>query len=88
MVGTKAGGSKAAKTNRKKYGDTFYKLIGSKGGQVGHTGGFAANPELARRAGSKGGKASRRGPAGEEKEPKKFIWEHPIEGVRESLKNE
>lgn len=36
--------------------------IGSKGGRNGHTGGFAANPELARRAGAKGGRISRRRP--------------------------
>ena len=63
MAGTKAGGQKAAQTNKEKYGDDFYKRIGRKGGQNGHTGGFAANPELARIAGAKGGAISRRGPA-------------------------
>ena len=63
MVGTKAGGMKAAATNKAKYGKEFYATIGRKGGQNGHTGGFAANRELARVAGAKGGKISRRGPA-------------------------
>ena len=73
MVGTKVGGMKAAKTNRELHGDDFYQKIGSKGGQAGHTGGFAANHELARIAGAKGGSVSRRGPAGEKKE-KEYIW--------------
>lgn len=63
MAGTKAGGIKAAKTNLKKYGLDFYKRIGHKGGQNGHTGGFAANPALASIAGRKGGRISRRGKA-------------------------
>ncbi len=63
MTGTKAGGLKAAETNRKRHGKNFYKKIGQKGGRNGHTGGFAANPELARLAGAKGGRNSRRGPA-------------------------
>lgn len=63
MSGTKAGGIKAAKTNLERHGADFYKKIGQKGGQNGHTGGFAANPALARVAGAKGGRISRRGPA-------------------------
>lgn len=63
MAGTKAGGVKAAATNKEKYGSEFYANIGRKGGQNGHTGGFAANPELARIAGSIGGKISKRGKA-------------------------
>lgn len=63
MSGTKAGGMKAAKTNLERHGADFYKRIGQKGGQNGHTGGFAANRELARTAGAKGGRISRRGPA-------------------------
>lgn len=63
MAGTKAGGMKAAATNKAKYGKEFYARIGKKGGQNGHTGGFAANPALARIAGAKGGRISRRGPA-------------------------
>lgn len=60
MSGTIAGGRKAAKTNKKLYGADFYAQIGAKGGRNGHTGGFASNPALARVAGAKGGKKSRR----------------------------
>lgn len=60
MAGTLAGGKKAAKTNISKYGEDFYSRIGTKGGRNGHTGGFATNPALARIAGAKGGKKSRR----------------------------
>ena len=63
MPGTKLGGLKAAATNQKRHGEDFYKKIGAKGGHNGHTGGFAANPTLARLAGSKGGRLSKRGPA-------------------------
>lgn len=59
MTGTKAGGLKAAKKNLEN-DPNFYKKIGSIGGKNGTTGGFAANPELARIAGQKGGKISRR----------------------------
>ena len=60
MAGTKAGGRAAAATNRAKYGPDFYAKIGAKGGKLGHTGGFFANRELARQAGAKGGRISRR----------------------------
>jgi len=60
MAGTKAGGQKAAQTNKAKHGADFYAKIGAKGGKLGRTGGFAANPELARIAGAKGGRISRR----------------------------
>jgi general stress protein YciG len=60
MAGTKAGGKAAAATNKAKHGSDFYARIGRKGGQNGHTGGFAANRELARKAGAKGGRISRR----------------------------
>jgi general stress protein YciG len=63
MPGTKAGGIKAAATNKAKHGAKFYSEIGRKGGRNGRTGGFAANPELARIAGAKGGRISRRGTA-------------------------
>ncbi len=59
MAGTKDGGKKAAAKNLAR-DPLFYARIGAKGGRNGHTGGFAANPELARIAGSKGGKLSRR----------------------------
>ncbi len=63
MAGTKAGGQKAAATNKAKYGKDFYAEIGRKGGRNGHTGGFAANPALAKIAGAKGGRVSKRGKA-------------------------
>ena len=59
MAGTKAGGLKAAQKNLQK-DPNFCAKIGAKGGKNGHTGGFAANPELARIAGAKGGRISRR----------------------------
>lgn len=59
MAGTKAGGQKAAAKNLER-DPNFYAKIGSKGGKNGHTGGFAANPELARIAGARGGRISRR----------------------------
>lgn len=60
MAGTKDGGVKAAATNKTRHGSDFYAKIGAKGGRNGHTGGFAANRELARLAGAKGGRISRR----------------------------
>lgn len=75
MPGTKAGGLKAAKKNKELHGKDFYRIIGSKGGQNGHTGGFASNPALARIAGAKGGRISRRTgvTTGQGKE-KEYIW--------------
>lgn len=61
MAGTKLGGAKASATNRKKHGADFYARIGAMGGRAGNTGGFAANPDLARVAGQKGGRISKRG---------------------------
>ena len=63
MAGTLDGGKQAAKTNKELYGSDFYKRIGAKGGKKGTTGGFAANRELAREAGRKGGLKSKRGKA-------------------------
>jgi uncharacterized protein len=60
MPGTKEGGIRAARTNRERHGKDFYAQIGAKGGKLGTTGGFAANRELAREAGRKGGMISRR----------------------------
>lgn len=60
MAGTKTGGRAAANTNKAKYGADFYARIGAMGGKKGTTGGFAANRELARIAGAKGGRVSRR----------------------------
>ena len=60
MAGTKEGGKTAASTNKAKYGADFYARIGAMGGKKGRTGGFFANRELARTAGAKGGRISRR----------------------------
>ena len=60
MAGTKAGGKAAAATNKIKYGADFYSYFGAKGGKKGKTGGFFANRDLARIAGAKGGRISRR----------------------------
>ena len=60
MAGTLEGGKAAAATNKSKYGSDFYRRIGAIGGKKGHTGGFFANRELARIAGAKGGRISKR----------------------------
>lgn len=60
MPGTIDGGKKAAAKNKQRHGADFYARIGAMGGRKGHTGGFAANRELAREAGRKGGLISRR----------------------------
>lgn len=64
MSGTKEGGRKAAATNKEKHGSDFYSKIGKKGGSKAHpeTRPFSVNPELARRAGKRGGQLSKRGP--------------------------
>ncbi len=63
MAGTARGGRLAAEKNKKKYGTDFYRLIGSKGGKSGRSGGFAAGEEGRKRAsyyGAIGGSISRR----------------------------
>lgn len=60
MPGTIAGGRKAAKTNKARYGENFYEMIGAAGGKTSRGGGFAANRELAKIAGRRGGLKSRR----------------------------
>lgn len=60
MAGTIEGGKAAAATNKSRYGKDYYARIGAIGGKKGTTGGFFANRELARRAGSIGGKISKR----------------------------
>lgn len=65
MAGTIEGGKSAAQKIKELYGEDFYKNIGSKGGKKGTTGGFYANRELARIAGRKGGRISKRRKAGE-----------------------
>ena len=72
MAGTKAGGKKAAATNKAKYGADFYREMGRIGGRNGHTGGFASEAvgkdgltgrQRASMVGTIGGKKSKRGPA-------------------------
>ena len=65
MPGTKIGGQKAAITNKKKHGEGFYARIGAKGGSKSRpeTRWFSLHPELAKKAGAKGGSISKRGPA-------------------------
>lgn len=60
MAGTKAGGLAARNTNYERHGKDFYRKIGARGGLATGKKGFAANPELAREAGKKGGRNSRR----------------------------
>ena len=88
MAGNKIGGRKAAATNKRLHGEDFYKRIGKIGGKNGHTGGFAANPKLAREAGAKGGKISKRGPAkkdGNEKAKRTETIETPEHGTQKSI---
>ncbi|CAN5177077.1 hypothetical protein BH09PAT3_BH09PAT3_7110 [soil metagenome] len=62
MAGTAAGGREAARKNKLRDPD-FYKKIGARGGQAGHTGGFAAGQAGRKRAsiyGAIGGSKSRR----------------------------
>ena len=65
MVETKKGGEKGVKTMKERYGDDVYRKLGRRGGQNGHTGGFAANPALAKIVGAKGGRCSVRRPKDE-----------------------
>lgn len=58
MAGTVEGGRKAAAKILAR-DPNHYAKIGAKGGRNGNTGGFAANPELARRAGAIGGRKSK-----------------------------
>ena len=60
MSQTKKGALKGAQKILQRDPD-FFKRIGAKGGRNSTGGGFAANPELARIAGIKGGRISRRG---------------------------
>lgn len=69
MSGTKTGSEKAVKTVKERYGEGYWKSIGSLGGKRGKTGGFASKKigedgltgkERASIAGSVGGKKSSR----------------------------
>ncbi len=65
MSGNKIGGAQAAKTNKERHGENFYREIGAIGGRKGAKDGaikgFAADRERARRAGILGGQRSKRG---------------------------
>lgn len=70
MAGTKEGSMKTAATNIERYGEDFYRELGIKGAKayierqkqgIAKPRGFAANRELARKAGAIGGAKSRRG---------------------------
>lgn len=63
MAGTVAGGKQAAETNKRLYGDGFYKAIGRLGGLKQVPKGFAIRRDLAREAGKVGGQISKRGSA-------------------------
>jgi general stress protein YciG len=60
VSGTIDGSRRAAETSKARHGADWFKRIGQLGGQISRGGGFAKNPELARTAGSKGGKATRK----------------------------
>lgn len=69
MAGTRDGGKQAAVSNKKRYGDDFYQIIGAAGGHKSRNGGFASDKvgsdgltgrERAKLAGSIGGKTSSR----------------------------
>lgn len=75
MAGTREGGKKAAAKNLAK-DPAFYAKIGAKGGRNGNTGGFKANPELARIAGALGGRKSRIKKNKEVNTEKEVISEH------------
>lgn len=60
MPGTKAGGLRAAQTNKEIHGADFYARIGALGGKKGRTGSFYADREAARKWGSVGGSRSSR----------------------------
>lgn len=69
MVQTSAGAKKAVATVRERWGESFYKMVGARGGRNSHNGGYASEKvgadgltgrERARVAGAKGGRISRR----------------------------
>ena len=66
MAGTLQGGKKAAQTTKERYGEDFHQKVGKLANEAWEKNGrkprgFAANRELARIAGRKGGLKSRRG---------------------------
>lgn len=72
ISGTKIGGLRASETNKRRYGDDYYVMIGTSGGTKSRNGGFKSQKigkdgltgqERAIKYGSIGGKKSRRGTA-------------------------
>ena len=63
MPGTRSGGLKVRAKVYEKFGEDYYRKIGHKGGTAptDKPKGFAADPALARIAGAKGGRISKRG---------------------------
>lgn len=59
MSGTSRGARISARKNQAR-DPNYYRKIGRKGGRSSNTGGFAANPELARMAGIKSGQSRKR----------------------------
>lgn len=73
MPGTPLGGKRAAKTNKLRYGKSFYAEIGARGGANGTLKGFASTKvgkdgltgaQRAKKYGALGGKVSKRGREG------------------------
>ena len=70
MSGNRAGGLKAAKTNKDRYGDDFFKNIGTLGGKASMGSGFGlmkvgrdglTGPQRAKKWGAVGGALSKKG---------------------------
>lgn len=57
---TKAGAQKARAALLEKFGPNYWRELGARGGAASRKCGFYANRELAREAGKKGGKVSKR----------------------------
>lgn len=55
MSGTISGGKRTAATNKERYGENYYRMVGKLGGKVKVPKGFAITG-LAREAGAKGGR--------------------------------
>jgi hypothetical protein len=83
MAGTKEGAAKAAKTNKEKYGEDFYKNIGAKSWdnpERSHETGFALLPKKVRaELGRKGGKKNK----GKKYAKKEVVYLTPKEAAEE-----
>lgn len=88
MTGTKAGGIKAAETNKKRYGKDFYREMGRKGGKAGMTGGLYGDPERAKKIGAIGGKKSRRGLAFIEETATHYLYISRSTGKKVKIRKE